>query len=286
MIKLTRRSFLRLILGLSFAGVGSGVYMRMIEPKWLKISQVPVNLLKKSLSPPIKILHLSDFHVSKYISVSFIESAINLGLSYEPDMVCITGDFILKKINKNEFREYTGILKRCAREKPTFACLGNHDGGEWALRNGGYKDTNLVVKLLQNAGIIILINNSIKLRINDNNIVIVGIDDFWSNSYNPNVAFSKIKKNEKEPCIVLSHNPDSKEILGNYNWDLMLCGHTHGGQIFIPGIGTPFAPIKDHKFVAGLNIWKNHLIYKTKGVGNLRGLRFNCRPEVSLLSVS
>ena len=87
------------------------------------------------------------------------------------------------------------------------------------------------------------------------------------------------------PIIVLSHNPDSKDILGDYPWDMMLCGHTHGGQLYLPILGTPFAPVKDHRYVHGLKAWNDRLIHTTSGIGNLFGMRFNCRPEVSLLTL-
>jgi len=51
--------------------------------------------------------------------------------------------------------------------------------------------------------------------------------------------------------VVLSHNPDTKDLLQSYAWDLLACGHTHGGQFYLPFIGTPFAPVQDKRFVKG-----------------------------------
>ncbi len=84
----------------------------------------------------------------------------------------------------------------------------------------------------------------------------------------------------------MSHNPDTKVMLQNYSWDVMLSGHTHGGQIWLPIIGAPFAPVEDKRFIAGLYRWDNRWIHITKGIGNVHGLRFNCRPEVSLLTIA
>ncbi len=78
-------------------------------------------------------------------------------------------------------------------------------------------------------------------------------------------------------CVILSQK--------DYPWDLMLCGHTHGGQLSLPVIGTPFAPVRDKKYVAGLHKWNNKQIHITRGVGNVLGLRFNCPPEVSVLEL-
>ena len=65
----------------------------------------------------------------------------------------------------------------------------------------------------------------------------------------------------------------------------MLCGHTHGGQCDLMFLGTPFAPVRDKRFVQGLHRWEDRWIHITRGVGNLHGMRFNCRPEVSLLTL-
>ena len=86
--------------------------------------------------------------------------------------------------------------------------------------------------------------------------------------------------------IVLSHNPDSKELLKKYDWDLMCCGHTHGGQLVIPLIGfRPFLPVIDKSFPEGLLSWGKRHVHISRGIGNLHGLRFNCRPEISILNV-
>jgi predicted MPP superfamily phosphohydrolase len=66
----------------------------------------------------------------------------------------------------------------------------------------------------------------------------------------------------------------------------MLCGHTHGGQVVVPLLGAPIVPVRDRRYVAGLNQWRERWIYTTRGVGSLYGIRFGCRPEVSILSVT
>ena len=86
---------------------------------------------------------------------------------------------------------------------------------------------------------------------------------------------------------ILVGDPDCKEDLSGYEWDLMLCGHTHGGQLIVPILGQrPFAPVRDKRFVEGLHKWESRQIHITRGVGNLHGMRFNCRPEVSILKLT
>ncbi len=83
----------------------------------------------------------------------------------------------------------------------------------------------------------------------------------------------------------MCHNPDAKDILKSYHWNLMLSGHTHGGQFIVPFTKfAPFAPVADKSMIDGLHEWEDsRYIQISKGVGNLYGFRFNCRPEINLL---
>jgi predicted MPP superfamily phosphohydrolase len=98
-------------------------------------------------------------------------------------------------------------------------------------------------------------------------------------------AFPPAETGGEATRILLSHNPDTKEFLKFHPWDLLLCGHTHGGQVVLPGLGAPWTPVRDKRFIAGMYSWDNRWIHITRGVGNVHGLRFNCPPEVSLVTL-
>jgi predicted MPP superfamily phosphohydrolase len=160
--------------------------------------------------------------------------------------------------------------------------MGNHDGGKWVSRHGyGYKSWELVAELLKTAGVQLLHNEARVVELKGRDVQLVGLGDLWADELNPTKAFAGAHRDLR--TILLSHNPDSKVFNAPFGWDLMLCGHTHGGQLRLPIIGTPFAPVRDKRYVAGLKAWEDRWIHVTKGVGNLHGLRFNCRPEVSLI---
>ena len=106
----------------------------------------------------------------------------------------------------------------------------------------------------------------------------------WANYFEPETAFRNLTPGL--PTILLSHNPDSKDRLTSYPWHLMLSGHTHGGQLRVPFLGTPFAPVRDQRYVAGLGRWDDRWIHVTKGIGTVYGLRINCPPEVSFLTLT
>jgi predicted MPP superfamily phosphohydrolase len=122
------------------------------------------------------------------------------------------------------------------------------------------------------------------VRLKNWNLNLVGLGDLWAGDFKVDTAFSRVPPNA-DATIVLSHNPDTKERLKPYPWHLLLCGHTHGGQIWLPLIGAPFAPVDDKRFIKGLHQWEGRWIHITKGIGNVHGMRFNCRPEVSLLTL-
>lgn len=265
------------------AGLGGVSYVHWIEPRWLGVGRHEVKLSKTAGQAPLKILQLSDFHASPVVSLSFISHAIQLGLSQKPDLICLTGDFITHKFDA--FAEFKEVLKTLAENAPAFACLGNHDGGIWAARRRGYEDTTAVRDLLVKSGVELLHNAAKSVRIKEWDLTLVGLGDSWAKEIQPSVAFPQSSSAASTTTLVLSHNPDTKEELKEFAWDLMLCGHTHGGQVRLPFLGTPFAPVKDMRFVEGPHRWNDRWIHITRGVGNLHGVRFNCPPEVSLLTL-
>jgi predicted MPP superfamily phosphohydrolase len=198
-------------------------------------------------------------------------------------LICLTGDFITQGYEALD--GYAEVLKPLVAHAPTFACLGNHDGGIWALRRHGYSDTNRVREVLAKAGVTLLHNNAKGVRIGGRDLTLVGLGDSWAGELQPMIAFDPPPPTTAEATIVLSHNPDSKAELKPYPWDLLLCGHTHGGQVKLPFVGAPISSVRDRRFTEGLHRWEDRWIHVTRGVGSLWGIRFNCPPEVSLLTL-
>ena len=114
---------------------------------------------------------------------------------------------------------------------------------------------------------------------------LVGVGDILSADVDAPAAFEGVREGEAAPILLLSHNRDSKGLFRNYPWDLMLCGHSHGGQIVLPLVGPPYCGLGDRRFAHGLNPRRGRQIYTTRGVGNIKGIRFNCRPEVTVLNL-
>ncbi len=283
-MKISRRAFLTGVFGLVGAGVSAAAYTRFGEPEWLEITRKTARLPRAASGPALRVLHLSDFHASPVVPLTLIRCAVELGLAEQPDLVLLTGDFFTTVSTDHD--GLAAALRPLAAAAPTFACAGNHDGGRWAERAGGYSDLHPLRAVLTRAGITLLRNDSAELRLRGRRVQLAGVGDYWAEDCHPDFVFRHLAPRNGALRLVLNHNPDAKDLFLPHDWDLMLCGHTHGGQLRLPVIGTPFAPVRDKDYVAGLLPWRDRLIHITRGVGNLHGLRFNCRPEVSVLEIS
>lgn len=278
-MRLTRRRFLKASAVAVAGAIGGGAYARFVEPRWLAVREREVTLGRGRLASPIRVLHLSDLHWSDVVSLAFIEKAFTLGLELEPDLICLTGDYITAG-TRRDLGDFMPVFSKLTAAAPCFAVLGNHDGGRWSARWGGFKDTRAMTKALEAAGVRVLADTATAASVRGASICITGTTDFWSDAFAPAPAF---QSGSGDVTLVLAHNPDTKNAIGDYPWDLMLSGHTHGGQFALPLLGTPFAPVRDHEYVAGLKPWKDRHIHVSRGVGNLHGVRFNCRPEVNVV---
>ena len=189
-----------------------------------------MKLPQRNLGRGVRILHLSDFHASAMVPFSLIEKAIDLGLAMRPDLICLTGDFVTNADRFDE-TEYSELLKRLSKTARTFACLGNHDGGLWAGKFGGFRDTCVVRSLLEASDVTLLDNRSELIRIHGQSLRLVGVGDLWSGELNAERAFEGART--EEPTILLAHNPDTKDVLAKHPWDLMLSGHTHSNTFLV-----------------------------------------------------
>lgn len=282
-VALRRRRWLWALGSLGLAGAAGAAYTRFCEARWLEVTHHGVPL-RPTGREPIRILHLSDLHASACVPLKFISEAVRLGLAEKPDLICLTGDFITKHFAG--WDAYAAVLKPLAAAAPAFACLGNHDGGVYSSRAEHFHPPNHadIRRLLEESGARCLLNESVEVLVHGRRLRLVGVGDLWSRELRATEAFTMVPPDAA--TVLLMHNPDGKDAVADFHWDLALCGHTHGGQLRLPGLGTPFAPVRDHRYVAGLNRWRDRWIFTTRGVGNLHGLRFNCRPEVSLLTLN
>jgi predicted MPP superfamily phosphohydrolase len=267
----TRRSLFAALTAAPLAAA----WFRFVEPSWFEVTHTRIQMPGIR---PTRILHISDIHISDGMGASDLEPGFRAGLAARPDVICLTGDYV----SYTHGFDRTGLLRLmrlAADSAPTYAVLGNHDGGAWIARSKGSRSTDPMRELLASTGVRVLHNDSAVER----DLTLVGIADLWSGELDPERAFAKVIPSA--PTVVLCHNPDGKQRLEHHPWNLMLSGHTHGGQARIPGLTPLWAPVVDKRFLAGLYPWEGRQLFITRGLGSPKHVRAFCRPEVSILDL-
>ena len=226
----------------------------------------------------IRIVLLSDLHGKKFgrdndILIKKIEN-IN------PDLICFAGDLTNGRDKKGK-TDKTGLklLADLNKSYPVLYIPGNHE------YNGGEKIKNLHNEL-QKSGVRLLKSQIQSLTIKDNNINILGLEELE----NPNSVESLLTKFEKKesPKIVLSHFPENFPKYAQYNIDLILSGHAHGGQIILPLLGGLYAPGQGlfPKYYKGLYETRSVKMAVSRGLGSsVFPQRLFNRPEIVIVDI-
>ncbi len=279
-MKWSRRKFIG-VGGLAGISAAAG-YSMMSEAGRLEVRVTDVALPGPESAGQLTVLQLTDLHCTSESSLSLIGEAIDLGLGFRPDLVCLTGDYVTNgRLRLKEW--YGAALRRLAEAAPVYAALGNHDGGRWAGSIGGLASPEPMIEFLESAGIRVLHNASAGFGKDGWELRLAGTADLQSDRFDARAAFAGVGEDAGDAVILLAHNPDTKDLVRRYPWHLMLSGHTHGGQVVLPLVGPPYVPVRDRRFLAGLYSWGGRQLYVSRGVGNLYGLRVNCPPEVTIL---
>jgi predicted MPP superfamily phosphohydrolase len=259
-------------------------YARRVEPTWLEVNRhdVPVADLPPAFAG-FRIVQMSDFHCSRQVTPTYLGEAVDLAMSQKGDVVVLTGDFVHKGYRYVEL--IARVLGRLTSPHGVYAVLGNHD---FSVRNalGWRRYQHLhraVAEALSTQGIRVLHNERISLARADTQMHLIGVNDLWSRVCDLDRAFEGLTP--ELPHIVLAHNPRTVERLEGRRCDLMLSGHTHGGQIHLPGLGRPTLGRKALRLAAGMYRYQNTFVYVNKGVGFGFRLRFGVRPEVAVLTL-
>ena len=254
------------------------LYARFIEPNIIKIRRHKIKLGKKN-SAPFKIVVISDFHIGLFTKSFFLKGVVKRIKKLEFDLILIPGDFVwcLPKI---KIRKKLAALRELSA--PTFAVLGNHDCGA-----KGEKDVSgELKKVLTNYGLKIIDNKIEEIKIKGQGIKIIGLSDIETRHPDYNLIKNLSGANIN---IILAHNPDTAYEFPSYDMDLVVCGHTHGGQVRIyPFYKYAYKYISQmkHDFDKGLKNFRGTKVFINTGVG-LGGLpfRFLMPPVIDVLEI-
>lgn len=261
-------------------------YARHVEPTWLDVPRVlvPVPGLPDALAG-LTVAHLSDLHVGRQLPEEYLSRVIDTTLDARPDLIALTGDFIH---HGYKHVEPMGVaVARLRAPLGVWAVLGNHD---FSVRNalGVRRHPGLhaaIADRLTLSGVRVLRNEAVTLTRDGATLALVGLDDLWSRECDPVRAFAGLP--ESGPRLVLAHNPQTARLIADRRWELMLSGHTHGGQVDWPGLGRVVLGKAARELAAGLYpLPEGRCVYVSTGVGFGLRFRFGVRPEVAILTLA
>ncbi len=296
----TTRKFICLsYAGIAFCREGKVSDMHWVFTGPLSVEEVTIAIadLPASLQGT-KLVQLSDLHYDGLrLSEDMLAEAIKASNEAEPDLVLLTGDYITD--DPSPIRPLVERLKHLQSRVGVYAVLGNHD-------YYFHRSKAEVTEALTSIGVRVLWNE-IAYPLGPE-LPLVGLADFWSRGFNPAPVMNQLDPNT--PCIVLSHNPDSAEPLQQWRVDLQLSGHTHGGQIIIPGVGPlaillkklqhmlpksvyrrlPYVKecvrvVEHWEWAQGLHQVGRNQLYINRGLGSYPPGRLFCPPEVTVITL-
>ncbi len=254
-------------------------YARKIEPFLLKINRYTIPTVK--MDDPcnqFKIIHFTDTHIGYNYSLEQLKKLVTTINAEHPDIICFTGDLIDNPQMFTNFNEVADILNSLHAPYGKYWVYGNHD-------HGGY-GTDVIKQTMDSARFTLLRNQSNTIIKNNSKIQLAGLDDAILGK--PSIKEALANTNSNIFTCLLVHEPDVADIVKTHPVDIQLSGHSHGGQIRLPFIGSIITPVLARKYVDGLyklNRNKMHL-FVSRGIGTTRlPFRFLCKPEVNVYTI-
>jgi predicted MPP superfamily phosphohydrolase len=259
---------------LALAGGLLGSYASRVEPQWPEVVRLtlPLPHLPSSLDG-MTIAHISDLHAGKVVTAPKIRRFVNLINSLQPDVIVITGD-MLESAPKSASMCARELGQLCAPQG-VYAIMGNH---ERRLLGDQAQEP------FRQAGLNVLCNAAQRIGVDGDALWIVGLDDLVTRHGDLALALRGVP--DRACKVLLAHEPDFADQAARFPIDLQLSGHTHGGQVRLPGIGPLILPVLGRKYPMGLYRVGNMWVYTNRGLGVASPpVRFNCRPEITLLTL-
>ena len=274
---------------MTMAALGTLIGWRSwLEARSLAIETIAVPIESDSGLSGLSVLHISDIHATGGDTWSLRALAELVDL--EPDLIAVTGDLIT---SRDGLKPTATALAALRPKFGTHVVLGNHDHYHGTLLQrltgaiGPFSHPDEIAHELESHGLNVLINSNQRLQTQLGPIQLVGTDDPFFGLSNVDLAYKGT--HQEEPVLLLSHSPDTARQLNGYRCDLMLSGHTHGGQILVP-MGLVAAITNTELKLTnpyGLMVLDGVLTHVSPGIGTANiPFRFNCPPRATLLKLT
>lgn len=243
------------------------------EPYLLTIEHHSIHLARLPRSfEGFRIVHLSDFHHGPFTSREQIERAVDTANRLQPDIIALTGDYISH--DRRFAAPCAELLGRLRARHGVFAVLGNHD--HWT-------DAALITDLFRAEGITVLVNQGMRFELKGESFWLAGVDDTMVGLEDLPLALAGSRQAEMK--LLLAHNPTILRRAARAGIDLVLSGHTHGGQVKLRSERSASGKPR-RRLLRGLGRRGQTQIYVTRGLGTVvLPIRYGCPPEVSLLEL-
>lgn len=275
--KWTRRDVLKLsaasVAAVGLGGLGYGAAVR----DQVEVSRVDVKVANLPAAfDGLTIAQLSDIHHGPFTGLDYIRRCVEIANGLNPDLIALTGDFTYG--GRKYIEPCAEVLCGLKARVGVYAVLGNHDY---------YAGASQVARALKNAGCNVLIDALDRIEHRGERLWLAGVDDLYYGATDVKRLLRDIPRESAR--VALAHNPDFIEEFAarSQHVDLMLSGHTHGGQIRLPLLGALHVSSSyGQQYVIGLNRKDEMQIYTTRGIGTVTlPARLDCPPEIVLFTL-
>ena len=263
----------RLILVVVTGALVTLLYAFGVEPRLLAVREIEIvdSDIPASFDGK-RIAFLTDIHHGPYFSLERVRNVVARTNALHPDLILLGGDYSHR--SAHYIVPCLAELARLDAPLGKFGVLGNHD--HWY-------DAELTRRSMQTAGIEVLDNHAEWIMLGDGRIRVGGVGDLWEDSQEPPATTSEVR--DEDFVILLSHNPDYVEEIRTTAIDLVLSGHTHGGQVSFFGLWAPITPSRyGQKYRSGIVRTAFTTAIISNGIGTITPpLRLFARPEILLI---
>lgn len=297
-----------------------GIWPRFVEPRlvFTTRSLLPIRNLPRDLNG-FHIVQISDLHFHHHTSASFLDKIVRKCERLRPDLIAFTGDFLCFS-QLNEPERLRAFLQRFSAPYGCYAAFGNHDYASFISINcqGDYdvieppttsslsrafsrlkstitltkkttdqaKKTPLhvdLLSLLKETPFQVLHNTSTLLSIKGTKLNVCGLGEYSMGKLDAKEAF--LNYNDNFPGVILLHNPDGVPALKSHPGDIILSGHTHGGQVNLPWMWKKFTTLENMHFKRGLIKCDDKWLYVNRGLHSVLPFRWFAPPEILSLTL-
>jgi predicted MPP superfamily phosphohydrolase len=241
-------------------------FMLSIERQEIYLRRLPAKL------DGLRVVHLSDFHYGPLVNPQHLQRAVKVANDLRPDLIALTGDYISQ--DRGYAAPCAEVVGKLRARHGVYAVLGNHD--HWT-------DAQLIADLFRAEDIRVLVNEGSRMDLHGESFWLAGVDDTMVGLEDLSLALAGARHNELK--LLLAHNPTILRRAARAGVDLVLSGHTHGGQVTWRSEKSRSGRPR-RRMLRGLGRRGNTQIYVTRGLGTVvLPIRYGCPPEISVLDL-